>query len=101
MTSLADLDIKGLVHSIQDAVVYDGYPYVNEVLFLYTYEDYYNRDPIEKKIIEELRSRGVPVKIRLVAKRGPVRKNTGPWLLNIPMPDWYRDEVLYTKKEVA
>lgn len=62
MTSLADLDIEGLVHSIQDAVVYDGYPQVNEVLFLYTYEDYYNRDPMEKKIIEELRSRGVPVR---------------------------------------
>ena len=98
MNSLADMDTEGLIRSIQDAVVnVDNFS--DPVILLYTHEDFYYRSQAEKDIIEELKARGVQVKIRLVAKRGPVRKNTGPWLLAIPMPDWYRDEVIYTKKE--
>jgi len=95
MANLQDLDIECLVKNIQDAVVYDDED--DYILLLYTYEDYYHRSEEEIAVINELKARGLKVKTRLVAKRGPVRKNTEPWYLDIPMPDWYRDEIIYTK----
>ena len=92
---LRDLDIEQLIRSIQDAVVYDDDD--DYILILYTYEDYYFRSKEEAQVIDELKARGLKIKTRLVAKRGPVRKHDDVWLLNIPMPDWYRDEVIYTK----
>jgi hypothetical protein len=95
--NLNNYNEKDLLDQIEEAVTYT-YPDTGMVLLLYTYEDYLYRSDTEKALIQELRERGVPIRIRLVAKRGPVKANTDWPFIDIPEPDWYRDEVIYTKK---